>query len=69
VSRKVFTVKTAEELFRPLVKRGVIPSNATRVIIDAKVGQCVRVMYEVFGDDALLRAITECDFQIKDTEE
>lgn len=48
---------TADEFLRALVEHEVVPESCTNVIIEARVGEVVRIYYSLIGDEGLLEVI------------
>jgi hypothetical protein len=45
---------TSDRFVETLIANGVVPPLCRRVVIDAEAGSCVKLYYEVYGDERLL---------------
>lgn len=65
-ARKIIAAKPVCDL---LEKKGIIPPNCRRVVIDLEADGAAMLYCTVYGDERLLEVMQDVEFRIKHTEE
>lgn len=56
----------ADEFIKLAVAAGIVPHNCRRMVIDAEAGAPVKILYEVFADERLLKTDVFAGITIRD---
>lgn len=64
---KKLMITTAQDFAKPFIERGLVPVGTTRIIIDAKLGDCVRLLYETYADPEIIDAILDAKLEVKES--